>query len=55
MAWYLLKARLSTFAHSISMEDRMFALIGLIVFLITVFIPHLQAVKSNPVLNLRTE
>ncbi len=54
MARYLLKARLSTFTHSISMEDRMFALIGL-VLLITVFIPRLQAVKSNPVKNLRTE
>ncbi|TMM52138.1 FtsX-like permease family protein [Maribacter algarum] len=58
MAWYLMNAWLGSFAYSISIQWWMFALSGLIAFLITSFTLGIQAVKSasvNPVKSLRTE
>ncbi|WP_282160280.1 ABC transporter permease [Ulvibacterium marinum] len=58
MAWYVMNAWLSSFAYSITIQWWMFALGGLIAFLITSFTLGIQAVKSamaNPVKSLRTE
>ncbi len=58
IAWYMMNAWLGSFAYSISIEWWMFALAGLIAFLITSVTLGIQAVKSatvNPVKSLRTE
>ncbi len=58
IALYLMNAWLSGFAYSITIQWWMFALSGLIAFLITSFTLGIQAVKSasaNPVKSLRTE
>lgn len=58
IAWYVMNAWLGSFAYSITMQWWMFALSGLIAFLITGFTLGIQAVKSasvNPVKSLRTE
>jgi putative ABC transport system permease protein len=58
IAWYVMNAWLGTFAYSISIQWWMFAIAGVIAFLITSFTLGLQAVKSalaNPVKSLRTE
>ncbi len=57
-AWYLMNAWLGSFAYSISIQWWMFALGGLIAFLIVSLTLSIQAVKSasvNPVKSLRTE
>ena len=58
IAWYVMNAWLGTFAYSVSIQWWMFAVAGIIAFLITSFTLGLQAVKSalaNPVKSLRTE
>jgi putative ABC transport system permease protein len=58
IAWYMMNAWLGSFAYSISIQWWMFALAGLIAFLITSVTLGIQAVKSatvNPVKSLRTE
>jgi putative ABC transport system permease protein len=58
IAWYVMNAWLGSFAYSITIQWWMFALSGLIAFLITSFTLGIQAVKSasaNPVKSLRTE
>ncbi|MEM9144110.1 MAG: FtsX-like permease family protein, partial [Bacteroidota bacterium] len=58
VAWYVMDAWLGGFAHSIPMQWWMFALGGLIAFLITGITLGIQTVKSamaNPVKSLRTE
>ncbi|WP_149274591.1 ABC transporter permease [Pareuzebyella sediminis] len=58
IAGYVMNTWLGSFAYSISIQWWMFALSGLIAFLITGFTLGLQAVKSalaNPVKSLRTE
>ena len=57
-AWYLMNAWLGSFAYSITIQWWMFALSGLIAFLITSTTLGIQAIKSasaNPVKSLRTE
>jgi putative ABC transport system permease protein len=58
IAWYMMNAWLGSFAYSISIQWWMFALAGLIAFVITATTLSIQAVKSatvNPVKSLRTE
>lgn len=58
IAWFVMKAWLSDFAYSITIQWWMFALGGLIALLITSFTLCIQAVKSasaNPVKSLRAE
>lgn len=58
VAWYMMNAWLGSFAYSITIKWWMFALSGLIAFLITSFTLGIQAIKSasaNPVKSLRTE
>lgn len=58
IAWYVMNAWLAGFAYSITIQWWMFALGGLIAFLITSFTLGIQAIKSasvNPVKSLRTE
>jgi len=58
IAWYVMNAWLGSFAYSISIQWWMFALAGLVAFLITSITLGIQAVKSatvNPVKSLRTE
>lgn len=58
IAWYLMNAWLGSFAYSISIQWWMFALAGLIAFVITSVTLGIQAVKSatvNPVKSLRSE
>ncbi len=58
IAWYMMNAWLGSFAYSISIQWWMFALAGLIAFVITSVTLSIQAVKSatvNPVKSLRSE
>lgn len=58
IAWYVMNAWLGGFAYSVTIQWWMFALSGLIAFLITSFTLGIQAIKSasvNPVKSLRTE
>lgn len=58
LAWYVMNAWLGGFAYSVTIQWWMFALSGLIAFLITSFTLSIQAIKSasvNPVKSLRTE
>lgn len=58
IAWYIMNTWLASFAYSTTIQWWMFALGGLIAFLITSFTLGIQAVKSamaNPVKSLRTE
>lgn len=58
IAWYMMNAWLGSFAYSISIQWWMFALAGLIAFVITSVTLGIQAIKSataNPVKSLRTE
>ena len=58
IAWYMMNAWLGSFAYSITIQWWMFALAGLIAFVITSVTLSIQAVKSatvNPVKSLRTE
>lgn len=58
IAWYMMNAWLGSFAYSISIQWWMFALAGLIAFVITSVTLSIQAVKAatvNPVKSLRTE
>lgn len=58
IAWYVMNAWLGGFAYSVTIQWWMFALSGLIAFLITSFTLSIQAMKSasvNPVKSLRTE
>lgn len=58
LAWYVMNAWLGSFAYSITIQWWMFAVGGLIAFIITSFTLGIQAVKSamaNPVKSLRTE
>ncbi len=58
IAWYVMKAWLGSFAYSITIQWWMFALAGLIAFVITSVTLSIQAVKSatvNPVKSLRSE
>ena len=58
IAWYMMNTWLGSFAYSISIQWWMFALAGLIAFVITATTLSIQAVKSatvNPVKSLRTE
>ncbi|MFT6794932.1 MAG: putative ABC transport system permease protein [Maribacter sp.] len=58
IAWYMMNVWLGSFAYSISIQWWMFALAGLIAFVITSVTLGIQAVKSatvNPVKSLRSE
>jgi len=58
LSWYYMHAWLQNFAYRISISWWMFALCGLIVFLITLSTISFQAIKAataNPVKSLRTE
>jgi putative ABC transport system permease protein len=58
IAWYVMNAWLSGFAHSIAIQWWMFAIGGLMALLITSFTVGLQAVKSaiaNPTKSLKTD
>jgi putative ABC transport system permease protein len=58
LAWFVMNAWLGSFAYSIKIQWWMFALGGLITFLITAATLSIQAIKSattNPVKSLRTE
>jgi putative ABC transport system permease protein len=58
IAWYVMNAWLSGFAHSITIQWWMFAIGGLMALLITSFTVGLQAVKSaiaNPTKSLKTD
>lgn len=58
IAWYVMNAWLGGFAISVTIQWWMFALSGLIAFIITSFTLGIQAIKSasvNPVKSLRTD
>jgi putative ABC transport system permease protein len=58
VAWYVMNGWLGSFAYSISIQWWMFAVAGLVAFLITSAPLSIQAVKSatvNPVKSLRSE
>jgi len=58
LAWYYMNGWLQNFAYRISISWWMFAICGLIVFLITISTISFQAIKAaiaNPVKSLRTE